>query len=253
MYPSQLVDLLLTESRRWKNLYLCVSPLHHKHFTTSKAGFPILEKLSLVAYEPLTKNTALFFESFQALVDLELRVDRRLPGTLDFIWARLPGVRVHLQQWRECENVHLTSVQTAMSDISLLVSDERAIDILLAVLVAPCLKRFQIEGQYSRQPITAFLDRSSFNCPTDELLLLLGSPHARDIIELDISGDILTEFIDALATRDIVPNLRTLVFLNFRRLKWNKMVVARVARYVFKAFQLVRAAEMFIPEGYNLP
>ncbi|KAJ7222472.1 hypothetical protein GGX14DRAFT_352791 [Mycena pura] len=29
--------------------------------------------------------------------------------------------------------------------------------------------------------------------------------------------------------------------------------VVRVARYIFEAFQLVRAAKMFIPEGYNLP
>ncbi|KAJ7191791.1 hypothetical protein GGX14DRAFT_321793, partial [Mycena pura] len=48
IYPFSipLLDLLLTESRRWKSLYLRIRPPHHKHFTGVE--FPILEKLSLV-------------------------------------------------------------------------------------------------------------------------------------------------------------------------------------------------------------
>ncbi|KAJ7191794.1 hypothetical protein GGX14DRAFT_597029 [Mycena pura] len=82
-FSIRLLDLLLTESRRWKSLYLFIHPSDHKHFT--KAEFPILEKLSLVVFESWTENASLFFKSFPALVDLTIRVDGnslRVPGKL---------------------------------------------------------------------------------------------------------------------------------------------------------------------------
>ncbi|KAJ7195612.1 hypothetical protein GGX14DRAFT_700678 [Mycena pura] len=70
MNTVNIMDLLLTESRRWHSLFLDVHPSYHTHLATSRAQFPILEKLTLVLGDPSTEDTALFFRSLPALTDL---------------------------------------------------------------------------------------------------------------------------------------------------------------------------------------
>ncbi|KAJ7198365.1 hypothetical protein GGX14DRAFT_573606 [Mycena pura] len=242
---SRVMDLLLTESRRWQTLCLDFNGDHnfHQHLTTSKVEFPILEKLTLVHWEPMYKDIALFFESLPAMVDLTLDLYQMpLSGTLDFIWAQLrtctltgcttndilrvlplfsAGTQVCLEHFLS-EEKQPTSVHTVVSGLSLCCNFKEDVYNLLGALTAPCLERFRIAGRFSIPPIAAFFDRSSCalthlgivcNAYSDHLsglLTLLRSPHASNIVDLDVElyyafdGEKLT---DALAG-GIVPNLR---------------------------------------------
>ncbi|KAJ7195608.1 hypothetical protein GGX14DRAFT_200257 [Mycena pura] len=182
-------------------------------------------------------------------MDLTLRVNTaRIPSTLDFIWARLrtctltecctgdllrvlplfsAGTRVCFQIFPWKAKAQLTSVHTVVSDLSLRGHVQGAIHTLLDALTAPCLKRFSIAAPFSISSLIAFFDRSSCalthlnidhhdnpNYVTD-LLTLLGTPHACDIVDLGVnirSFSMPQKLADALATRDIIPNLCTLAF-----------------------------------------
>ncbi|KAJ7198380.1 hypothetical protein GGX14DRAFT_470271 [Mycena pura] len=244
----RVVDLLLTESRRWQNLYLTLEHPNYRNqnLTTSKVEFPILEKLTLVTqYSP--KDIALFGESLPAMVDFTFNACKaRIPRTLD-IWAQLrtctltrcyttdilhvlplfsAGTRVRLEHFLEGPE-QLTSVHTVVSNLSICCHDD-VIDNLLSCLTAPCLKRFRIEGDFSISPITAFFDRSSCAlthlgislCDGVDELTLLTSPHVCDVVDLDVDTRadrlMLWNLIEMLAARDIMstPKLRTLVLRN---------------------------------------
>ncbi|KAJ7196813.1 hypothetical protein GGX14DRAFT_700472 [Mycena pura] len=245
MNAVNIMDLILTESRRWHSLFLAVHPSYHTHLATSRAQFPILEKLTLVLEDPSSEDTALFFRSLPALTDLTLQVDGTIPSTLDFIWAQLRVCTLH---WcrrgdilrilplfsagtRLCleKNVdaYLTSVHTVtvVSDLSLHSYGPEDIHPLLGAFTAPCLKRLSPTGFYSITSVPSFIDRSLcalthlsigwYDQFADEMLALLGSPHARHIVDFDVTlPDALMPrtLADALARHDIVPNLRTLAF-----------------------------------------
>ncbi|KAJ7191933.1 hypothetical protein GGX14DRAFT_578523 [Mycena pura] len=96
-------------------------------------------------------------------------------------------------------------------------------------------------GHFSIPPITAFFDRSSCalthlgirrgHYPNGlkvalDLLTLLASPHARDIVDLEVElNPMIKQFTDALAARTIVPTLRVLAFRNCH---WLDGAVARM-------------------------
>ncbi|KAJ7200546.1 hypothetical protein GGX14DRAFT_659827 [Mycena pura] len=243
----RVADLLLTESRRWQNVYLDIHPSCYKHLTAPGIEFPILEKLTLLVYDPLPVLATLFLGSLPALMDLTLELntsESRIPSTLDFIWAQLrtctltdcctddiqhvlplfsAGTRVCLQNFSWKANAQLTSVHTVVSDLSLHCYEQMAIHTLLDhALTAPCLKRFSIVGPFPFSSLIAFFDRSSCvlthlnidhhdnaNYVTD-LLTLLGTPHACDIVDLGVSlrsFSLPQKLADALATREIIPNL----------------------------------------------
>ncbi|KAJ7203785.1 hypothetical protein GGX14DRAFT_461156, partial [Mycena pura] len=130
------------------------------------------------------------------------------------------------------KEVHLTSVHTAVSDLSLCCYEEEVAVTLLGALTAPCLRKFYFTGHFSILPITAFFDRSScaltllairraqgqypngFQVALD-LLTLLASPHARDIVDLEVElNPMPKQFADALVAGTIVPNLRALTLQN---------------------------------------
>ncbi|KAJ7198389.1 hypothetical protein GGX14DRAFT_700142 [Mycena pura] len=195
--------------------------------TESRVEFPILEKLTLQLYDPLPVHTTLFLGSLPALTDFTLQCSYvSIPSTLDFIWAQLPGTRVCLQMFSRMTNAQLTSVHTVVSDLSLRChdSEQRAMHTLLDALTAPCLKKFSITGSFFISRLIAFFDRSSCalthlnidhhnNTYDTDLLTLLGTPHACDIVDLGVSLRSLSmprKLADALATRDIIPNLCTL-------------------------------------------
>ncbi|KAJ7196808.1 hypothetical protein GGX14DRAFT_671962 [Mycena pura] len=248
---NSILDLLLTESRRWQNLFLRMHPSDFKLLATSGAEFPILEKLDMEFRESVAGHAALFFRSLPALVDLTLTAHRTsIPDGLDFIWAQLRTctligcwmddilrilplfsavARVCVTDCFPCADVHPTSVHTVVSDLSLWCYQE-VTDTLLDTLTAPCLKRLVIEGDYSFPGIIRFLNQSAcalthltMGIPaglysdrfTDELLTLLRSPHARDIVDLQVdlnSQGYSEQFMDVLpvAMRDVVPKLRVL-------------------------------------------
>ncbi|KAJ7196800.1 hypothetical protein GGX14DRAFT_574617 [Mycena pura] len=250
---SRILDLLLTESRRWQNLHLNINPSDYTHLATSGGEFPILEKLFLVFREPVAEHAALFFGPLPALVDLTLKAyGTSISEAPDYLWAQLrtctligclmddilrilplfsAGARVCLDDCFAQKNVHPTSVHTVVSDLSLCCYWQ-VTDTLLGAFTAPCLKRLCIAGHYSIPSIIAFLKRSS--CALTHLVMdlsglqllgpdrfaaplptLLRSPHARDIVDLEVDlhgGEIPEELMDALAMRDIVPNLRALAF-----------------------------------------
>ncbi|KAJ7195630.1 hypothetical protein GGX14DRAFT_674589 [Mycena pura] len=252
----RVADLLLTESRRWQNVHLNIHPSCYEHFTAPGIEFPMLEKLTLLFYGPLPEHTTLFLGSLPALTDFTLRLGWhelvRIPSTLDFIWAQLrtctlaecctadilhvlplfsAGTRVCLRYFSRMEDAQLASVHTVVSDLSLHCHDQGAIHTLLDALTAPYLKRFSIAGTFSISNLVAFLDRSSCvlthlnidhrnnpNYDTD-LLTLLGTPYACDIVDLGIGlrfNPMPQKLADALATRDIIPNLCTLAFQSLR-------------------------------------
>ncbi|KAJ7195637.1 hypothetical protein GGX14DRAFT_674622 [Mycena pura] len=239
--PSSIrvTELLLTESRRWQNASFDIHPSCYKHLTAPGVEFPILEKLTLVFNNPLPVYTTLFLGPFPALTDFTLRLGYfelvRIPSTLDFIWAQLPGTRVCLQiSWKADSDAQLTSVHTVVSDLSLRCHDQGITHTLLDALTAPCLKRFSIAGPFAISSLIAFFDRSSCvlthlniyhrnnpNYDTD-LLTLLGTPYACDIVDLGVnlwSNLMPQKLADALATRDIVPHLCRLAFLSSRGFK----------------------------------
>ncbi|KAJ7198366.1 hypothetical protein GGX14DRAFT_666736 [Mycena pura] len=248
--PSRVVDLLLTESRRWQNINLDFYSSYIKNLATSKVEFPALEKVTLDIWGllPSLHKMALFLKSLPAMVDFKLVVGRApIPRTLDIIWAQLrtctlteccttdilpilalfsAGTRVCLEEFFEGEE-QLTSVHTVVSGLSINCHNQRAIDILLNSLTAPCLKKFRISGcSISIPPITAFFDRSSCALThlgivalydrSADVLTLLSSSHVRDIVDLDVDLQsdcrVLWKLTEMLAARDImiIPNLRTL-------------------------------------------
>ncbi|KAJ7198371.1 hypothetical protein GGX14DRAFT_666744 [Mycena pura] len=221
---SRVVDLLLTESRRWRNLYLTWDHSSYQHLTTSKVEFPVLEKLTLViGHSALPKDIALFLKSLPAMVDLMLVAGRApIPRTLDIIWAQLrtctltrccttdilhvlplfsAGARVCLENFIESPE-QPTSVHTVVSGLSIHchLPSRRVIDILLNSLTAPCLKRFRIAGIFSISSITAFFDRSScalthlgislwdslWHHYAVDVLTLLSSSHVCEVVDLDV-------------------------------------------------------------------
>ncbi|KAJ7226680.1 hypothetical protein GGX14DRAFT_626715 [Mycena pura] len=246
---NSILNLLLTESRRWQTLFLGIHD--YKLLATSGAEFPILEKLDMEFHESVAGHAALFCRSLPALVHLTLTAhSTSIPDGLDFIWAQLrtctltdcwtddilrilplfsAGARVCVNDCFPPGDVHPTSVHTVVSDLSLWCYQE-VTDTLLDALTAPCLKRLDIEGDYSFPGIIRFFDRSAcalthltMDIPaglyldrfTDELLTLLRSPHARDIVDLQVDLDSQGDsegFMDVLAMRDVVPKLRVLAF-----------------------------------------
>ncbi|KAJ7196804.1 hypothetical protein GGX14DRAFT_472887 [Mycena pura] len=248
---NSTLDLLLTESRRWQNLFLRIHPSDFKLLATSGAEFPILEKLDMEFRESVAGHAALFFGSLPALVHLTLTAYRTpIPDGLDFIWAQLrtckltecwmdnilrilplfsAGARVCVNNCSTRADVHPTPVHTVVSDLSLWCYEE-VTHTLLDALTAPCLKRLNIVGNYSRPGIIRFFNRSACALThltvdftaglysdrfTDELLSLLRSPHARDIVDLQVnlnSQGYSKQFMDVLAMRDVVPKLRVLAF-----------------------------------------
>ncbi|KAJ7196788.1 hypothetical protein GGX14DRAFT_671896 [Mycena pura] len=260
-----MLYLLLTESKRWKNLLLNMSSSEFELLATSGAVFPFLETLTLDLCGLGSRHAALFLGSLPALVHLTLMTYRTsIPDGLDFIWAQLRtcklmkywmedilrilplfsvGARVCISDCSMRADVHPTSVHTVVSDLSLLRSHGSEVtDTLLDALTAPCLKRFQIEGDYSLPHIITFLNRSAcalthltMDIPAglysdrfaDELLTLLRSPHARDIVDLEVDWRGKQQFghsMDMLAMRDVVPNLRALAFGYIARLDEAKLL-----------------------------
>ncbi|KAJ7196793.1 hypothetical protein GGX14DRAFT_671912 [Mycena pura] len=256
---NSTLDPLLTESRRWQNLFLRMHPSDFKLLATSGAEFPILEKLDLEVRESVPGHAALFLRSLPALVHLTLTAyETSIPDVLDFIWVQLrtctliecwtddilrilplfsAGARVCVNDCSARADVHPTSVHTVVSDLSVWCYDSEDTDILLDALTAPCLKRFQIGGHYSLPRIITFFNRSACALThltmdisyldrfAGELLTLFRSPHARDIVDLGSrSGDLTGQFMDVLAMRDVVPNLRVLAFGCVERLDEAKLL-----------------------------
>ncbi|KAJ7196773.1 hypothetical protein GGX14DRAFT_671844 [Mycena pura] len=208
--------------------------------------------------EPLHKDTALLFESLPALVDLTLQVNvMPIPSTLDFVWAQLRACRLngclttdilrilpHFSAGaRICfENCferiqdahHLNSVHTVISDLSLHFSTFGAAKLLLGAIIAPCLKKLYISGTIYIPYISAFYDRSSFTLThlrlsrhrgVNDLDDVIRSPLAVDIIDFDYDLECFSrpmsdsdKAASTLASRDILPNVRTLVLRNCERL-----------------------------------
>ncbi|KAJ7195610.1 hypothetical protein GGX14DRAFT_700677 [Mycena pura] len=144
------------------------------------------------------------------------------------------GTRLCLEDYFDA---HLTSVHTIVSDLSLHSYEPEVTDTLLGTLTAPCLKRLSVTGWFSITGVTSFFDRSL--CPlthlsiawydqfSDEMLALLGSPHARDIVDFDVTlpGALMPrKLADALSKHDIVPNLRALAFRRGVRLDEAKVL-----------------------------
>ncbi|KAJ7198375.1 hypothetical protein GGX14DRAFT_470268 [Mycena pura] len=274
---SRVVDLLLTESRRWQNLYLPWGHSSYQNLTTSKVEFPVLEKLTLVN-SAQAKDVALFVESLPAMVDVTLDANQaRIPRTPDIIWAQLrtcrligcctadilhvlplfsAGTRVCLEDFFKGPE-QLTSVHTVVSDLSIRCY---VIDILLNSLTAPCLKKFCIAGRFSISPITAFFDRSLCALthlgisPWDRSADVLSSPHVCDVVDLKVDTQFnswtLCKLIEMLAVRDIMitPKLRRLTLRNCR---WTDKAVDKLfeiqsnRRPVLRSLWLNRGGELF--------
>ncbi|KAJ7830352.1 hypothetical protein B0H14DRAFT_3872688 [Mycena olivaceomarginata] len=189
-----------------------------------------------------------FFERFPALEELSLRSDEFNNMTI-LPWSRIrtwelnefpadqllqtlpllsPGARV-AAGYGSAPNSYFGNVTSPIS--ALILDDCEAIfmDLVLGSLTAPFLERLVISPSCLSSStlgsiIVSFLSRSK--CPLthlslgvllddDELFSILESPYARDVVHLSIccyteKTSNRPRCIDALATHDILPNLRVL-------------------------------------------
>ncbi|KAJ7193917.1 hypothetical protein GGX14DRAFT_476927 [Mycena pura] len=188
-------------------------------------------------------NAAKFVQSLPSLVDLMLQFPRygslactlvKCTGVFPILPLFSPDMRLTL--WR-CKLDAMADpleapVHSAISALSIRRCYSEFVDELAKVLVAPRLKKFAFfERNGELSSISVFLGHSSctlthltihLNTYSDatlgELLTILNSPCARYIVDLDLDCWISKEVVDALATHDIVPVLRSLSLRDCRRL-----------------------------------
>ncbi|KAJ7189452.1 hypothetical protein GGX14DRAFT_485021 [Mycena pura] len=251
------LDVLLKVSCRWQTATLQVGQTLYNRLFKCRPDFTILKELTLEFEEPICDDdvAAKFVQSLPSLVDLTLQLPRygRIPDAFKSLWPQLlactlvkctgvfpilpsfsPDTRLTL--WR-CSLSDMADpldapVHSAISALTIRRCYSKFVDELAKVLVAPRLKKFAFfERNGELSSISRFLGHSSctlthltihLNAYSDatlgELLTILDSPCARYIVDLDLHYRFPKEVVDALATRDIVPVLRSLSLRDCRGL-----------------------------------
>ncbi|KAJ7196857.1 hypothetical protein GGX14DRAFT_574668 [Mycena pura] len=250
LIEQELLDTLLAVSSRWQSATLRLEQCNYHYIFTSRADFTILKELSLQfhSYNGYNGDAAGFVQSLPALVDFTLHMFYEyIPRGFESLWPRLlvctlvkcrtadilrilplfsPETRVSLVGCVADRDGGLAPVQSAISALSLNSCCNDFITGFLKVVAAPRLKKFVMSECYPTLPsIAAFLSDSSCTlthlalsvATLSGLLTLLALPHTCHICALDIDFQWSTPsapIIDALATRDIVPNLRSFTLRN---------------------------------------
>ncbi|KAJ7193962.1 hypothetical protein GGX14DRAFT_587431 [Mycena pura] len=285
----KILNTLLAERTRWQDVSLNIGPHHLEHLTSSGAEFPNLRKLTLHFPEPCPEDRAhQYFKPFSALVDLELWMNRNpIPKPLEYLWTPLrtctlgqclledilrilplfsPDARIYITYSHRPEmHTRLASVRSAISALSFSYCDEGLMDDVLTALTAPRLQELVVWGYRNISTISALLRRSScalthigmclpaFPEAVDEMVTLLESPHALHIQELDLvpARVLLPQLIDALATRNLVPNLRVLVLKRYQPQDDTALFAMLQSRRPTLRISLVRVPPIFVARDFN--
>jgi hypothetical protein len=207
------------------------------------ARFPVLEELGFQS-EDFNDLTLLPWSQLRAC-RMEGFTGDELLRTLPLL---LPGARVAAKFGIESDPVP-GNVQSPIGVLTLNFCETSFIDAVLSSLTAPSLEELIIFGSVATAStlpptILSFLSRSNctltslslrISLEQHELLSILESPSVRGVVHLDIGCQPAQRTrrhvlrVDALATRDILPNLRVLKFRSYAELE-ETTVLDMVAR-----------------------
>ncbi|KAJ7364477.1 hypothetical protein DFH08DRAFT_930390 [Mycena albidolilacea] len=197
------------------------------------ARFPVLEELGYQSGD-FSDLTLLPWPQLRAC-QMESFTGDELLRTLPLL---LPGARVAAKFGLESDPVP-GNVRSPICALTLNFCETTFIDTVLSSLTAPSLEELTIFGSVATSStlpstILSFLSRSNctlislslrISLEQHELLSILESPFVRGVVDLDIGCQPAQRTrrhvlrVDALATRDILPNLRALKFRSYAELE----------------------------------
>ncbi|KAJ6545049.1 hypothetical protein DFH09DRAFT_659087 [Mycena vulgaris] len=265
-----VLDLFLTASAHWEAVTLFLSTVEFDHLFHQSGRFPFLKALTLRSRKSILSadDRVDMLAALPVLEHLELDLsNEEFPRHLLFPWSQLrtctltnfhsrevlwilsqltPNTAVSLVQCANFDDVPSKSQTTStIRSLTITRCASKFTKELFTSLVAPGLEEFAVESEKNgdnipRRIMISFLDESACplthlrinaNTSDGDLIQILESPHARNLVHLDLSATERYNWgANVLTSQHLIPHLRTLVLRGNHKFKHAQLLETLASR-----------------------